>query len=459
MGHTPDRKFKMHRSMRTTKKIDLRIQAFRELHLIEEHGAYAGLSRRHATADLRLERRLTDLVSGVTRHRRWLDFLIDSFYTSQNRSLDKDVRIILRLGIYELLHTQTPRHAAIFECVKTGKRLLGPRPAGLINGLLRTVDRNRDTLPVPDSGNQLTDLATRFSHPDWMVRRWLSRYGQEDTEKFLSYNNQRPVFGIRLRSDDTEHTIQTMIQLGIELTKSPYFDDFVRVGNMQALLNTGLLEKKKFLVQDEGAGGVVAVLDPQPGERILDLCAAPGAKSISIADRVGTGGLVTAVDLSESRMDMLVQEARRLGLKQIRTRVADVRAFSEPEGNAGYDRVLLDAPCSGLGVLAKRADLRWRKKEETVAELACVQIELLRSACRHVRPGGVLVYSTCTTEPEENEGIADSFIKHHPEFQKETPTELIPGQLITEQGAYQSLPFRDHIDGAYAVRFRKLPIV
>jgi len=433
----------------------LRIQAVRELRFIEEEGAFAGLSRRRISNDPQFERRLTDLVSGVTRNRRWLNFLVDSFYRNTERPLDRDVRIILRLGIYELLETHTPPHAAIHECVETGKQLIGPSVGGLINGILRTVDRSRENLPVPETGDILTDLAIRFSHPDWMVNRWASRYGLKETERFLKYNNQRPVFGIRIRGAKSKDLIEGILELEVEAEKSQFFDDFVRVRQMQPILNSGLLKKGKVLIQDEGAGGVIQALDPQPGESILDLCAAPGGKSFAIADRVGVEGSVTAVDKNESRLSMLKQEAIRLSLPQIETVVADVLEIDGILDNGQYDRVLVDAPCTGLGVLSKRADLRWRKDEESVSTLAKIQKDILHSAARHVRPGGVLVYSTCTTEPEENEEIAEDFVGAHPGFTRENLGDNIKSPLLTKTGAYQSIPFRDEIDGAYAVRFRR----
>lgn len=437
------------------KHSELRIQAVRELRFIEEEGAFAGLSRRRISNDLQFERRLTDLVSGVTRNRRWLNFLVDWFYTNIERPLERDVRIILRLGIYELVETRTPPHAAIHECVETGKQLIGPRIGGLINGILRTVDRSREDLPEPDTGDEQTDLAVRFSHPDWIVKRWVKRYGLEATEQFLKYNNQRPVFGIRVRGKKSKDLIDGIMELEFDAERSQFFDDYFRVRQMQPILNSGLFKKGKVLVQDEGAGGVIRALDPQPGENILDLCAAPGGKSFAIADLVGVDGSVTAVDKNESRLSMLEQEAKRLSLPQIRTVVADVLEIDDILENGQFDRVLVDAPCTGLGVLAKRADLRWRKDEESVSSLAKIQKDILRSAARHVRPGGVLVYSTCTTEPEENEEIADDFVMGHPGFARENLKDHIQSPLLTETGAYQSIPYRDKIDGAYAVRFRR----
>jgi 16S rRNA (cytosine967-C5)-methyltransferase len=435
---------------------DLRVLAVYELNRIEQGGAYSGLSRRYDSTDPRLERRLTDLVSGVTRHRRRLDFLIASFYTGSMDSMDADVRTILRIGIYELLETQTPVHAAVNECVEAGKRIVGRRVGGLINGLLRSVDRKRESLPQPETGDKIVDMAIRHSHPDWMVRRWVSRYGLKDAVHFLEYNNERPIYGLRIRRPDDDETRELLMSSEIEGGQSPHFVDFVRVQRMQPVFNSGLMEEGRVFVQDEGAGGVIQVLDPQTDEHILDLCAAPGGKAIAMADRVGRGGLITAVDIHPSRLEMLRLEANRLDLTQIETYAMNASDMDFSEEFKMYDRVLVDAPCSGLGVLSKRADLRWRKSEEDIASLAVLQHDLLQSAARHVRPGGILVYSTCTTEPEENEDVATLFLQENPIFVRESVPGSVPPSMVTTEGSYQSIPFRDKIDGAFAVRFKRM---
>ena len=433
----------------------LRTQAVRALLQIESEGAFTGLGRRGPTSDPRLERRLTDLVAGVTRHRRWLDFLVNFFYSGQADKLEPAIRVILRVGIFELTIAHTPAHAVINECVNAGSELVGKRATGLINGILRTVTRKISELPVPSTGDLVQDLGIQFSHPDWIVKRWISAYGEVDARKFLEYNNQRPIFGIRIREGDALTFLSSLGESGSEFEESKFFPDYVRTRRMQGLLAGDHLSSGKVLVQDEAAGGVIYALDPQRGDRVLDLCAAPGGKSLAIAERIGPTGKVVAVDMHEGRLGMLTKESDRLGLENIETRVQDARIMTLSPYESGFDRVLVDAPCSGLGVLAKRADLRWRKTEASIQELARLQNEILENASRLVRTGGVLVYSTCTTEPEENEQIAASFLKNHSEFVIESVKDCVPAELLAENGAYRTLPFRDGIDGAYAVRFRK----
>jgi 16S rRNA (cytosine967-C5)-methyltransferase len=429
----------------------LRIDAVRELQRVENEGAFVGLSRK-STFGADHERRLTDLVSGVTRWRRKLDFLIDSSYKSSSVALEDRVRIILRIGIYELLETGTPPHAAINENVRTARSMVGPRVTGLVNALLRNIDRNRDALPEPTLSDEAENLAVWHSHPTWMVRRWLKRYGAADTVYLLVHNNSRPVFGLRVRIGDRAKILGRLSGQGVHAEESSYLDSFIRVGRLQEVIKSGLMGSGAVLVQDEGAGLVVEVLNPRPGERILDACAAPGGKSFFIADRVTQTGSVDAVDAHEGRLSRLKKLSERFRFQQIRAIHSDLRSF-----NAGsvYDRVLLDVPCSGSGVLSKRADMRWRRKEVDLQDLVHLQDALLTAAATKVRPGGLLVYSTCSLEPEENEERVVSFIERHPEFRVEPIISAVPDRLITGSGYYASFPPKDGIDGAFAARLRK----
>ncbi len=429
----------------------LRIDAVRELQRVEQEGSFVGLSR-NKTFGLEHERRLTDIVSGVTRLRRKLDFIIDTFYRSKSSSMESRVRIILRIGIYELLETGTPAHAAINECVKTAHSMVGHRVTGLVNAVLRTVDRSRDSLVRPTTGDDADDLAVWYSHPTWMVRRWLKRYGQTDTVKLLIHNNSRPVFGIRVRVGSVKSLVSRFATMGVDATESEYLNSFIRVDRMREIIRSGLVGLGSVLVQDEGAGLVVELLDPSPGQKILDACAAPGGKTFAIADRVTLTGRVDAMDAHAGRLSRLQKMAATLRLENVHAIHADLRTY---EGTARYDSVLLDVPCSGLGVLAKRSDMRWKRTEKDIENLTKLQDSLLDAAVGKVKRGGLLVYSTCTLEPEENEHRIDAFLKRQSSFRLEPAVSGIPGSMIDGRGMYSSLPFRDGIDGAFAARLRK----
>jgi len=237
--------------------------------------------------------------------------------------------------------------------------------------------------------------------------------------------------------------------------ESPFFEDFIRSTRLSPFFKKELVQDGTLLIQDEAAGGVVRVMDPQPGERILDACAAPGGKAIYMADRVGSTGLILGVDKNKSRVRLLESEAARLNLPQVETRVVDLRECSESEFGEPYDKVLLDAPCSGLGVLSKRADLRWRTSPEQILQLSRLQDALLDSVARFVKPGGILVYGTCTLEPEENEDRIGAFLDRNSAFTIESAADYVPNAMVNAEGFYRTLPFEHEIDGVFAVRMRK----
>jgi 16S rRNA (cytosine967-C5)-methyltransferase len=290
-----------------------------------------------------------------------------------------------------------------------------------------------------------------------MVRRWLERYGAEETRRLLEANNARPVYGVRVNTHHiTPEAFHARLdEEGISWEASPYLDDFVRIRRLQPVIQAGLLADGSCMVQDEGAGLVVRLLDPQPDETVLDACAAPGGKALYAASRMQGRGRVLAYDVHPGRIRLVSQAAGTLGLTNVVAEAADLRDLAGQQPPPAADRVLLDVPCSGLGVLAKRADLRWQRTPEDMAELVALQDDLLDAAAALVRPGGVLVYSTCTIEPEENEDRVSAFLERHGAFVQRSAGGLVPEGLVTAEGFYAALPHLDGIDGAFAARLER----
>jgi 16S rRNA (cytosine967-C5)-methyltransferase len=407
--------------------------------------------------DPRTGRQVREYVAGVTRWRRWLDFLIDHFYRGQAMQMEPTLRQVLRIGLYDLFLLDTPPHAALHEAVELAKRLVRPGAGGLVNGILRSALRAAGDLPQPAMQDEAERLAIRYSHPTWMVRRWLERYGAEETRRLLEANNARPVYGVRVNTHHiTPEAFHARLdEEGISWEASPYLDDFVRIRRLQPVIQAGLLADGSCMVQDEGAGLVVRLLDPQPDETVLDACAAPGGKALYAASRMQGRGRVLAYDVHPGRIRLVSQAAGTLGLTNVVAEAADLRDLAGQQPPPAADRVLLDVPCSGLGVLAKRADLRWQRTPEDMAELVALQDDLLDAAAALVRPGGVLVYSTCTIEPEENEDRVSAFLERHGAFVQRSAGGLVPEGLATAEGFYAALPHRDGIDGAFAARLER----
>ena len=431
----------------------MRLLAARELDAMLAQDAYIGLQRATRSGHADMDRSIRDTVAGVIRWQRYLDFLISRFYRGDASTLEQPMRTILRIGLHGLLFSRQPDHAVLNETVEAAKIHVRKGAAGLTNGILRAAARKRDALPKPD-GDAADVLGTRYSHPDWMVRRWLERYGPEATESLLAYNNQRPVYGLHLASNAS--ALKMALRASeVAFEESAWLADMIRLPSLQPVIKAGWLSEGKAWVQDEAAALVTAFAGAKEGSQVLDLCAAPGGKTMQLARDVGPGGRVVACDIQQNRLGLVRQNAERLALSNIEFAVRDARSVPQ-EWMGAFDLVLLDAPCSGLGVLAKRADMRWRRELSSVDELTRLQKELFSAAAACVRPGGVLIYSTCTIEPAENEKQVAAFLASHPSFSREAPQAAFPHEWCTADGDYLSLPFESGMDGAYAARLRQV---
>lgn len=398
-------------------------------------------------------RQVKEYVAGITRWKRRLDFILSSYYKGEYDKLEPVIVQLLRLGAYDLLYLSTPPHAAIHETVELAKSGIRPGAGGLVNGILRSVDRNRDQLPTPRKKIRAHALGVAHSHPNWMVYRWLKRF-PEDIEALLEWNNTRPHYAVRIntRQQDVATFIGKLDEAGVEWEPGRYLEDFVRVSKLQPLVRQGWLRDGLCAVQDESSGLIVRLLDPQPGETIVDACAAPGGKTMYIASLMNGEGKLLAFDVQAERLTMLAQVKDRFDAGWVETRVEDLRKVSQlPQA----DRVLLDAPCSGLGVLAKRADLRWKRTLDDIKKITDLQVELLDAAASFVKPGGLLVYSTCTIAPEENEEQVKAFLKRHPAFEVESAAGILPEAVVSRRGYLATIPHRHKMDGVFGVRLRQ----
>ena len=422
-----------------------RRDAVQHLLRITQDGAYRSLIDRGARP------RVVAFVSTVTRWRRYLSFLLHFFLKNKSQPLPQPLEQLLLLGIAEIVLLDGPPHAVVNEAVNLARSMR--LSTGLTNGVLRSVVRARTTLPEPSTGNPARDLAIRWSHPTWLTRRYVKRFGVDEATRLLQRNNEAPIYGIRVNQTRMS-AAQLLDELNAqESTASPSFflEHYLRITSLGPLIRKGYMSRGVCSVHDESAGLVVALLDPKPGEIILDTCAAPGGKALAAACRMQGSGQLHAWDIHPNRLLKVDELAHVQELENIHTRVADL--LDPPEMHA--DRVLLDVPCTGTGVMNKRADLRWRRREADLMDLAKLQQRLMDAAVPCVRPGGLLVYSTCSIEPEENELQVDSFLERHPNFTLEHVGDLLPRGVVTTTGYMATLPHLHGMDGAFAARLRK----
>jgi len=397
---------------------------------------------------------VTTLVQGTLRRRALLDHHLNTFTAGGIDPLPAPIRAALRLGAFQLLClSRVPESAAVDESVELAKRYGHPGTAGLVNAVLRRLARG-DRAPLPSAeADPVGALAVVHSHPRWLVARWVARYGPEEAARLLEADNAEPFVSVRpnLHRTSPEALVDALRAEGHSATPAPNGGPVFLVGRGYVAARSPLFRQGLLTLQDEAEAVVVSILDPRPGERILDLCAAPGGKSSQIAERIAPGGTLVALERHPSRARALRENLiDRLRLPGVEVVCGD---GARPPLEGVFDRVLVDAPCSGLGVLRRRADARWRKDEASIPGLAATQRALLDGAAPLVRPGGVLVYSVCSLEPEETDEIVESFLKTHPEFDREPVRPYLPSGFQTSDTDFRALPHRHGTDGVFAARF------
>ena len=392
------------------------------------------------------------IVYGVIQNETLLDFYLSGFCSQKLERLQPPLADILRIGAYQILFLdRVPDSAAVHTSVELAKDAGRGQAAGLINAVLRRLCREKAALPAVPDRDEAGYLSIRYSHPKWLVKRLLALLGREGAEAFLACGNSQPpaaaqVNTLRCSAEEAEKALEAG---GVRAERHPWLPDCL------LLEGTGDLERLKafqdgmIYIQDPAAR--LSVLAAEPGGRVLDVCAAPGGKSFAAAVAMKDRGEIVSCDLHENKLRHIRESAARLGLRSIRTEAADGRVFREEWGSA-FDLVLVDAPCSGLGILRKKPDIR-RKRADDLFPLPVIQSAILENAARYVRPGGTLLYSTCTILPEENGEVTDAFLGTHPEFSRETFS--LPQPVGEVQGQITLWPHLHGTDGFYICRMTR----
>lgn len=435
--------------------------AFLALRDVQRRGAFADIALNRWLRQAKLseqERSLTtELVYGCVRRMRTLDALIDVFAKKKSSQQPPDLRTILHLGLYQLRYlSDIPAAAAVDTTVELCKKNSLAGLAGFVNALLRQYIRKTDTpLQLPE--NPVERLGILHSFPDWIVQFWIDQLGFEEAEKLCQWFNKSPTIDLRVNPLRTsiEQVEAALEAAGATVTRIPHLPQALRLkGGAGAIENLPGYKEGWWCVQDSSAQLVSYLLAPQPGEVVFDVCAAPGGKTTHIAELMRDEGKIIACDKTESRLRKLAENAQRLRYKSIEILRGDVCNISQFK-NVG-DRVLLDAPCSGLGTLHRRADARWRHTPENIKKLAELQAKLLEQVAGWLKEGGFLVYSTCTLHPLENENLICSFLERHSHWQISPPAPDSPvAPFVTPEGWVKVWPHRHQMDGFFMVRLRK----
>ena len=392
------------------------------------------------------------IVYGVLQNRLLLDFYIGAYCSQKPEHLQPPLLEILRIGAYQILFLEkVPDSAAVNTSVELAKLSGRGKASGLVNAVLRKISLNKQNLPPIPDRDETRYLSIRYSHPRWLVKRLLAWLGREDAEAFLAADNAVAPLTVQVNPLKTtpEELTAALEGAGVRVRPHPWVPGCLELENSGNLTALPGFREGHFLVQDPAARLVSLAAGVKPGDRVLDVCAAPGGKSFSAAFAMEDTGFVLSCDLHENKLKRIREGADRLGLRCMETAAVDGRV-RRPEWEGAFDAVLVDAPCSGLGIIRKKPDIREKKLDELFA-LPVIQAAILDNAAAYVRPGGTLVYSTCTILPEENEQVTDAFLAEHPNFSREN----LPRPMDAPEGQLTLWPQRHGTDGFYICRMKR----
>ena len=401
-----------------------------------------------------------ELVFGVLRRQGTLDHILQQLLEKPMVELDPLALVILRIGLYQLTCLdRIPESAAVNESVNLAK-LITPGTSGLINAVLRNYLRRRDTISFPDmAANPAAAIAARHSQPEWLVEQWIAQLGVAEAQQLAEASSQQPPLTLRVNTlrSDRDQLLREFGAQGIEATPCRFSPDGIALAGRHTVSALPGFEAGLFAVQDEASQLAGQLLGAEPGERVWDACCAPGGKTCHIAQLMDDRGELIATDISRSKLTLVQDSLRRLGISSVSTAVADLhQPDTFPEGY--FDRILLDAPCSGLGVIRRNPEAKWRLFSGDITRLAAVQKTLLKNAATRLKPGGTLLYSTCSTSEAENELVVEDFLLHNPGFVLENLNDLFPqwNTLIAFYGMFRVWPHHHGMDGFFAARIRRI---
>jgi 16S rRNA (cytosine967-C5)-methyltransferase len=418
------------------------------IHQVIQEGSFSEL-------DVRFIRQL---VNGTTKMKRRLDHDIRFFLSKPSEKLSRRLTDILRLGFFQLFFTdRIPDAAVVSESVNLTHYFCDNARARLVNAVLRSALRHPERIVFRNKNDDPVGyLARYYSYPDWFVSYCLNEFRFEETGKLLHNMNRPPriSFRVNLLRAKTADITKALNKAGLKYSQGKHLPEFFHLENGGLPLEEELVRSGKIYIQDESAGMAVKLLNPKVGMNVLDMAAAPGGKAAYAAARMHNKGMITAVDKSRPRLELLIENSKRLGVSIINPVLADNKEF-----RAGlFDRVLLDVPCTGWGNAGRHSDLRWIKTPEDVDKLSRLQAHMIDKAAKFVKPGGLLVYCTCTIIRKENDDVVEEFLIRNPDFMLESAGDFFNADVVSERGFIKTYPNKENLSGSFAARLKKKPV-
>ena len=442
-----------------------RDEALTILTKILREGAYSNIALKQGLDKSSLSRvdkaLVTEIVNGTLKNLIKIDWIISQFTANNKSKISPLAEDIIRCGVYQIFYLdRVPDSAVCNECAELARKHSHEGVVKFVNGVLRNIARNKDGVKLPERSDMPERyLSIMYSHPEWMVKKWAGDYGLSFTEDLLKANNTAPLVSVRANSLKTtrEKLKEMLIKEGIECEDGTYYSEALYLKGTSSIDALEAYKQGLFQVQDESSMLAAKILDPKPGELIIDVCSAPGGKATHMAELMKNEGKILARDVHDHKLRLISQSCKRLGITIVEPQLYNAKSLDGALVQKA-DRVMVDAPCSGLGVIRRKPDMRWKKEPDDFRELMRIQTSIMETSSRYVKKGGVLIYSTCTLNKNENLGVVESFLNKTSGFYLEDISKLLPEHLEVKtapQGYLELYPNIHGTDGFFIARLKR----
>jgi len=430
---------------------------------MREKGAYSNYSINNFLKEKmnpRDENLVREIVYGVIENLTYIDYIISKLSSKKIEKIHPKILDILRIGVYQIAFTdKIPDRAAVNESVNLAKKYVHSGASGFVNGVLRNFSRRKDEVMKIEERDRLEFLSIKYSHPKWMIKRWINAYSEGFTEELLKANNSKPKLNLRVNTLKTDRNTlkKVLANYGYEVYDTKYAKDGIVVENPVRITDIVEFKQGHFTIQDESSMLVGQVANPKENSVILDLCSAPGGKATHLAQIMNNKGRIICWDIYEHKLELVKENASRLGISIIETKLQDAQVLDESMIGVA-DICIVDAPCSGLGIIRRRPEIKWNRKEADIEQLARIQRNILNNASKYVKPGGVIIYSTCTIEENENINMVRGFLNENKDFTMSAFDKFIgvdENMNSSKEGFIQMFPNVHGTDGFFISRIKK----